>query len=663
MDSTAPIKDNEQFDDTPAGWASRWQVELKAAEKVVSKWHKQGDKIVKRFLDDRQDASGGKDQTRLNLFTSNVQTLRSILYGKIPQVDVDRRFQDSDDDVARVAAEIMQRVLNNDIEDPEDSYSGALLNTLDDRLLVGLGTARVRYEAEFEEQEVPALTQPDPVTGELIELAPAYTEEVKVDEDACVDYVYWKDFLWSPARTWGEVRWVAFRTLMTRDAGVERFGDKFKRVPMKGPMRGSSSDQAKSDPWERAEVWEIWCKEHEAVYWYVDGFDETLDIKDDPLGIEGFFPCPKPMFANLTTSGLLPRPEFVIAQDLYNEIDLLETRITILTEAVKVVGVYDKAADGVRRMLQEGVENDLIPVDNWALFAEKGGIRGQTDWLPIEAVTAAIDRLTAIRDNTITMLYQITGMSDIMRGGATQGGVTATEQAIKARFASTRIQALQDEFARFATELQRLKASVIVKHYDDQSIIKLSNIDRTLDAQFAPQAIQLLRSDFAEYRIEIKSEALSMTDYAAIKQERAEAIQGLAAFISAAQPLIEKSPGAGPVLLEIVKWGMGGFKGASQIESVLDQAIAGLKQELMQKAGQPPQPDPKVQAEQEKLKGELTKIAAQTEGDLQVIAAETGSEVTKQRAQAAFNMQETQEDMRAKGIEAAIDIAKKGGEY
>jgi predicted HNH restriction endonuclease len=504
------------------------------------------------------------------------------------------------------------------------------------------------------------MTQPDPMTGELIELAPAYVEEVKTDENACVDYVYWKDFLWSPARTWTEVRWVAFRTLMTRDAGIERFGDVFERVPMKGPKRGGSADQAKSDPWERAEVWEIWCKEHKKVYWYVEGYDETLDIKDDPLEVEGFFPCPHPMFANLTTSGLLPRPEYVLAQDLYNEVDTLETRITILSEAVKVVGVYDKAADGVRRMFQEGVENDLIPVDNWALFAEKGGIRGQTDWLPIDAVTKAIDRLTAIRDNTISLLYQITGMSDIMRGGATQGGVTATEQAIKARFASTRIQALQDEFARFATDLQRLKASIIVKHYDDATIVQMSNIDRTLDAHLAPQAIQLLRSDFAEYRIEIKSEALSMTDYAAIKQERTEAIQGLSAFIQAAAPLAEKTPGAGPVLLEIIKWGMGGFKGASQIESVLDQAIAALKQDMTMRAQQPPQPDPKQQAEQAKQKGELEKIKAQTDSELRVIAAETGSEVTKQRAQAAFNMQETQQEMRAKGIEAAVDMAKRG---
>ena len=647
MADSTPIKQGDDFADTPSGWAKRWQVELAAAKKVVDSWHRQGDKIVKRFLDDRRDSSTGISETRLNLFTGNVQTLRSILYGKVPSVDVDRRFADADDDEARVASEILQRVLNNDIEDPEDSYTRTLLYCLDDRLLVGMGTARVRYEAEFEEQEVPAVTQPDPMTGELVELAPAYTEEVKTDEDCETDYVYWKDFLWSPARTWNEVRWVAFRSYLTLDQGKERFGDVFENVPMKGPKKGSTADQSQKDPWQRAEVWEIWCKEHEAVYWYVEGFDETLDIKDDPLELEGFFPCPMPMFANLTTSGLLPRPEFVIAQDLYNEIDLLETRIVMLTKAVKVVGVYDKSADGVKRLLQEGVENDLIPVDNWAMFAEKGGLRGTVDWMPVEQVASTIQVLTGIRDNTISMLYQVTGMSDIMRGGAMQGGATATEQSIKARFASVRIQSMQDEFARFATDLQRLRASIIVKHYDDQTLIQQSNIDRTPDAPLAQQAIALLKSDFAEYRIVIKSENLSMQDYAAMKQERVEFIGAFSNLLKMAAPVIQQAPEASPYIIEILKWSLGGFKGASAIESVLDQAISTLKQQGNPQQGPPP-PDPKAEAQKAKMQADmqkqqaksqadLQKIAVQTQADMQKIAAKTAGEVAAQKAQYEFD--------------------------
>jgi hypothetical protein len=43
------------IDDTPAGQHRRWMMEFKAAKKAVQKWHEQGDKIIKRFLDERDD--------------------------------------------------------------------------------------------------------------------------------------------------------------------------------------------------------------------------------------------------------------------------------------------------------------------------------------------------------------------------------------------------------------------------------------------------------------------------------------------------------------------------------------------------------------------------------------------------------------------------------
>jgi hypothetical protein len=66
-------------------------------------------------------------------------------------------------------------------------------------------------------------------------------------------------------------------------------------------------------------------------------------------------------------------------------------------------------------------------------------------------------------------------MSDIMRGQASQQ-TTATEQSIKARFASVRIQSMQDEFARFCSDTQRIKAEIISKHFDKNTIIKRANV-------------------------------------------------------------------------------------------------------------------------------------------------------------------------------------------
>jgi hypothetical protein len=239
-------------------------------------------------------------------------------------------------------------------------------------------------------------------------------------------------------------------------------------------------------------------------------------------------------------------------------------------------------------------------------------------------------------------------MSDIMRG-ATTPGETATAQSIKAKFASVRVQALQDDFARFATDLQRLRIEIMAKHFDDQSLLKESAMEQGMDAEYLPQALQLIRS-MDVFRIQIKSEQLAAQDMAALRQEKAEFMQGLAAFLQAAQPMVEKFPAAAPPLLEMLKWSMTGFKGSSTIEGVLDKAIASLQQSQSQ--GQP-QPDPKAEAQKaqtqsklavEQVKGQnkSQEIQQQTQADLVRIKAETQADVTQQAAQFAFDARQNQ---------------------
>ncbi|GAF99530.1 unnamed protein product, partial [marine sediment metagenome] len=263
---------------------------------------------------------------------------------------------------------------NSDIEADCNSFSDAVQQTLQDRLLPGLGQARVRYTVEMEETEV------EPKLGDDgMELAPGYTEEKKSDEDCVIDYVYWQDFIWSPCRVWGECRWVAFRAYMTKDAAKKRFPDHYTKLEYKknSNRRNERTEGLNADAWLRAEVWEIWDKESNRVVWWSKNVETLMDKKEDPLQLEGFWPCPKPFVTNVTTSKFVPKSDYSMVQDQYSEIDMITTRLNILQEAVKVVGVYDKEAEGVQRMFQESFQNDLIPVDNWALFAERGGIRGQ----------------------------------------------------------------------------------------------------------------------------------------------------------------------------------------------------------------------------------------------------------------------------------------------
>lgn len=630
-----PADNRSQFEDSPRGWAERWNMEIKAAQKDGERWRGQATKAIARYLDEKNDLDF--DTGRLNLFHASVTTLQALLYGKTPSTEVARRFADSDDDVGRVAAEALERLLNTDIERDSDTFAQAMELALEDRLLASLGEIRMRYVVEFEDRVTPAiLGDPDPLTGEQVELAPELVEQVKTFEDVETDYAHWRDVLWSPAKTYSELRWKAYRAYMPYEALVERFGQTIADlVPMKGRKHDDTEGTGvESDPWQRAEVWEIWSKEDKKVYWWVDGCDSILDVKDDPLGLDAFWPSPKPMIGNSTTSHFMPKPDYEICRVLYNQIDHLGERIGLLEEAIRVTGVYDKAATAISSMLTKGGGNQLYPVDNWAAFAERGGLKGQIDWMPLDQIVAAIDKLSQRLDGKIQLLYQISGMSDIMRG-STDPNETLGAQQIKAKFASVRVQRLQDDVARFASEAQKIRAEIISKHFDIETIIERSNILYTPDKKDAEAAAKLIKEQFFAYRVAVKPDAVAMTDFAALKQERTEFLGGISTFLPTMMQAAQAMPGSMPMMLEILKWVMAGFKGSSQIEGILDQAIEGAQKALEQP--RPPRPDPRMQVEQLKAQAGMAKTKLEIQGDLALEAKKTEGKIIEQKAQAAFN--------------------------
>ena len=634
---------------SPSGLQAHWTKEMTSARKRLRQWTNQGNKIVKRYLDERFSANDIDRYTteapfRLNLFHTNVTTLMSMLYGSVPKIEVGREHHDPDDDVARVASVMFQRILDVDVASSGSDLATALKASLQDRLLPGMGVARVRYEAEFEVVQAEVI---DINTGEAV----VEESEQLSYENAPVEYVHWQDFRWGWGRTWKEVPWVAYRAWMSKDECTERFGENVcKNLEFKNQLpSGNDENQDLTDPdqkdnVQKAEIWEVWCKESEKVYWYSEGAPLILDCQDDPLELSGFFPSPQPLMANLTTTMFVPRADFIIAQDLYNEIDELQSRVAIITRAVKVVGVYDKnAGDSVGRMLKEGTENDLIPVDNWAMFAEKGGLKGQIDWFPVQDVVGTLQILISIRDQTIELLYQVTGMSDILRGANTDQYAAAGTQQLKAKMGSIRVQALQDQFARFASELDEIKCEVISKHYSQQTIMQQSS------AQFLPMAdrdkigpaIQLMQSQECKWRVDIRPESLAMVDYAQLKQERSEFLNAMATYIQSAQAAAKAMPGSLPVLMEMLKWGMAGFKGSNYLEGIMDQAIQ-TAQDAEKQAQQNPQPDPQQQMMQAQMQMEMQKIQAKSQADMQLTQTKLQGEMQKNMAVHQQRMEQEQ---------------------
>ncbi len=624
-----------------------WQEEIKQAELELKEFHNRGNKVNRRFLDERDMLQTGNKW--FNLYYANTNIMKSALYSQIPKPSVARRFKDYEDDVARVAALILERSITQDLDDPRDTYDSTMKHCVQDRLIPGLGCAWLRLETDTAEIPYTSIDGEEPPTD--------YEPQQEVtDQRICVDYVYWRDFIWSPCRTWQERRWTGRIAYMDRDALVKRFGEELgEKVPLDFSVtafNGTSGDSTPSTTpkhmaVKQARIYEIWDRTKKKVYWLSKNYPEILDEKDDPLNLVGFEPCPEPMLANVTTSNTCPRPDYYMIQDQYVELDVLNNRISMLLQACKVVGVYDKAAEGVQRMLNEGFDNQLIPVDNWAMFAEKGGIKGQVDWLPLDVVVVSLTQLVNNRELIKQQIYELTGISDIVRG-ATKASETLGAQEIKSKFASISIKTRQDEVANFAAEILRIKAELMIKHFTPEMIIKKSNIEATGEAnqQFVQAAIEMLQSEEGfEWKITVTADSIAQADYAMEKADRMELLGAVSGYLEKFLPMLQAFPLSASIMVSMLKWAIAGFRNAADIEGLLDQEL----DKLSKAPPAPPPPNP----EQQKAQGEQQKMQAEMQRDEKKFAME------QQKSQAELQMKEQMFQMDLKMKQMELDFKMK----
>jgi len=634
----------------PVAEAKRWKNELKQAKREDETWVKRGKKIVKRYRDDRTQSQTSK---RYNVLWSNIQTMLPALYGRTPRAQVERRWKDKDP-VARTAATILERALQYEIDNHSDFDQSIKLAVMD-RLLPGRGVAWVRFDTKSVEtiessemesaedsspEEAYSMTQGEP----RVEM---YAGKPEVNlETTPVDYVYWEDFRCTPARTWEEVTWCARRVYMSKEEVVERFGEEFKDINLTHVPQGldemlkSGFNQADAEAMKKAEIWEIWDKTSECVKWVAEGEDRLLDHKYNPYGLDNFWPLPKPLFATQTTDTLVPVPDYVLYQDQADEIDKLTNRIALLIEALKVVGVYDASQAGIQRMLTEGFDNQLIPVDSWAAFSEKGGVKGTIDFLPLDQTVMALNQCYTAREAAKQVVYDVTGLSDIIRGSSV-ASETATAQQIKGQYASMRLKRMQMDVAVFASELLRIKAQLMCDLYSPENLIQMSGIMGTDDAQFAEAAIQLMKSEPARnFRIEVASDSLVEMDEQAEKQSRTEFMTAFGVTMRDALPMVQQAPEMAPLIGEVLQFVVRTFKGGRSLESALETTI-----EKMNAPKEPQGPSPEQQQAQAMQQMEQAKMQATMQAEQAKMQASQQMEAMKTQAQAQIEQFKAQQAM------------------
>jgi hypothetical protein len=627
-------------------------------ERTFKEWEGRAEKIVKRYRDDSR--SRNNPNAKFNILWSNVQTITPAVFARLPRPDVSRRFRDNDP-VGRVASMMLERALEYEIEHYGD-YSSAMKQSVQDRLLGGRGTAWVRYEPHIVGKEGgEADGAPDDGFQVTEDIDEAETEGGMFREDqerieyecAPCDYVHWRDFGLTVARTWQEVTAVWRKVYMGRPALVERFGEELGgKIPLDTrPESSRTFNEKMGEGASEAVVYEIWDKTTGEVIWLNKSMGKILDTRADPLKLENFWPCPKPMFSTLTNDSLVPVPDFVLYQDQARQLDTLADRIDGFIQALKVRGVYDASEPSLARLFTEGENNSLLPVKNYGAFSEKGGLIGAINLVDIKPIAEGLNMAYQAMEQVKGQIYEIMGIADIQRG-QTDPNETLGAQIIKSNNASGRLKTMQHDVVNFATALLQIKAQIICNHFTDDTIVKISGAMQLSqqDQQLIPQALALLKDEPAKnFRIEVTSDSMIYQDEQQEKADRMEFLSAMGGFLQQAIPAAQATPELTPMLIEMLKFGVTAFKAGKGLEGLIDETADKFRQQAKAQEGQPKPPSPEMQKlqmemqmDQAKMQAEVQAKQAEMQAQMQMETQKMQMQMELEKAKQEYQAQENQ---------------------
>ena len=623
--------EQQEFDRTAKPWLDM----LHEAEQTDKEWHQTADNVDKSLGDLKKLAKGGDDR-EFQIFYANFEVLKNVVYSRPPVPVVTPRFRDRKP-LPRAAADMLERALITDAV--IDGLHDTLMLARDDMLAPGRGVVWVDFTMRR--------GAPAPVARHLNR----------------------QDFRHGTARKWAEVPWVAKRAWMTRGEVLDRFGAVPEGLKFEKQSLGQAGDEKRGA--RKAEIWELWHKAQEVVVWVSPGVEEVLDVQPPIVTLEGFFPCPKPAYAQVQRDTLIPLPDALFYKDQIEEINELTARISSLSESLRMRGFYPGGQGDIAESVEKAIRivDDravLIPVANYAALGGQA-LKDSIIWLPLNEVASTLAALVELRKQLIQDVYEITGLSDIMRG-ATQASETATAQQIKAQYGSIRAQSRQMEMQRLARDVIAIKAEIMAENCAPEQLLEWSQVDMPSvadlqqQAQAAmmqgvpPQEIQqtlanavtvdavlaMLREQRTRpFILEIETDSTIQANEDAEKQRRTEFLTAIGGLMQQAVGAMQIAPQLGPFLAESLRFAASGFRAGRSMDTAIDD----LAEQLAN--FQPPQQEngqaeaAKAQADVQMKQAEMQMRMQEAQAKAQTEQAKAGVEVEKMRIELAMTQQET----------------------
>lgn len=618
--------------------ASFWSNEIKQAVNAAKSWLDQSDGLNKKYSVSSAGAIMDQDTASYspayNIFFSNVETLRGALKIDDPKPYISRRIEPEEENkiisnTYLKASEVLERAMSYYID--TNNVASIFDGVLFDALVSGRGAPWLVYESEVKTDE----------EGNALEVQ---SQEFKID------YVNYQDIILPEERRDEEIQWIARRRLMTKEDVEKSFGKKAVSSVSFNYKKGEEKKESSSE--KRACIYEIWDKQEKNRIYYADNA-EIIQIDKDPYQLKDFFPCKPLRFIRSSVSNI-PTPEYNIYQKKAAELERICARRSSLVEAAKANGFVSGRYAGNMADLSTQPDGSYIAVEG--LVSKSGGIEGLVWERNLSNIDTIISRLTDYEANITNQIYQITGISDIMRG-SNDPRATATAEGLKGKFGSLRLVRRQEELQSCIRDMFYKMAQVISEHATIETLreisgIKLpSNIEKVqkiaqINMMMQVRSMQegtpmgkpkelveleetptwedvknlLSNNKMRSYVLDIETNITAFDDERSMNEAIDNLFVSFTSMISQASPIIMQAPELLPVYKEMILSKVRAAKAGRTLEASVDKSFDALKKKIDARENAPqeaPQPDPnKVLEIQSKERIEQMKSQQKGQSDL-----------------------------------------------
>lgn len=471
-----------------------WLNEIAAAKRREKDFRKEGERIRSIYAGEKSDS------IPFNIVFSNTETMMPALYSALPRPVVQRRYKD-DDVIGGAAAQAGQRALEFLLDtniDGYETFSEGMKWVVMDALLPGRGVSTVKYDADIgytgtdpaqkgdEEAEGEAPDTPEAEAKEPVEPTP-----VKKSELVCTDAKSWNRVLFGFAKKWSTLPWIAYEEHIDKDEATRLFGATIARKIRftKGEEDDQEEGHKTSDSEDMGErktalVYQIWDKAGGRKIRYVSPHykEGYCAVQDDPLQLTGFFNCPRPLQLIDKTDDLTPTALYSLYENQAKELNTLTVRINKIVAAIKARGLYDAALGDDLESLIDQTDAILTPTEKAGTLAANGGLEKAIWMMPVDMLALVLKELYVAREQCKQVIYEIMGISDILRG-ASNAVETATAQQIKTQWGSLRLKPKQAEVQRYARDLLRMMLEVAATKFSQDTWARMTGLPYLTDMQ------------------------------------------------------------------------------------------------------------------------------------------------------------------------------------